>query len=137
MSFPDAALPHNKWLLPENTDFLGKITWYLNPHIGITIVKKFSNVCLVPCYGMLLVQNIFRPFNGNSVGSKLGWRNISWGKYGSWVVRVFLSHWIEIGRKRNFQRSPARIWLLSMCREVFSAKIVQLMFKCLWSGWKW
>ena len=44
---------------------------------------KFSNVCLVPCYGMLLVQNIFRPFNGNSVGSRSGWRNISWGKYGS------------------------------------------------------
>ena len=135
MSFPDAALPHNKWLLPENTDFLGKITWYLNPHIGITIVKKFSNVCLVPCYGMLLVQNIFRPFNGNSVGSRSGVEEHILRQV--WKLRVFLSHWTEIGRKRNFQRSPVRIWLLSMCREVFSAKIVQLMFKCLWSGWKW
>ena len=34
-------------------------------------------------------------------------------------------------------RFTVRSWSLSVCRDELSAIITLLIFKCLWSGWKW
>ena len=101
--------PCNERLLLGNTIFGGDGMGegnreYLNFYIGISMVKTFSNVCIVPHNGMSLVQNAFRTFRWEldrggaaymityTIGCESGGRKVPilWGKYGNQFFSVSL-----------------------------------------------
>lgn len=60
MNFPDFVVSYKELLLLENTIVLEKNLAYLSLYIRISMKKKSSNVSLVPCNGVLIVQNVLR-----------------------------------------------------------------------------
>ena len=112
------------------------IVFYLKNNRYLTEIKKekFSNFFLIIVNENLLYLKILSPFQPSlqkiipypGKSSCLFLKQTSQGAYLS-DQRLALGN----------QRFSVWVQLLVMCRGELSVVITWLMFKCLWSGWKW